>query len=286
MIDIEDRGSRGYLITGVILGIALGLMTAWYWYPVQRIDTHPSTLRDDFKGNYREMIAAAFAVSGDLGRAKSRLTLLQDTNPIGVISSQAQISMAAGGSEDSARALGLLAAALSIELTPTALGGAVGTMTPGSVNPEITGEETNDPAMTITGTAGVEITPTVTNTPPFTPTATATQGAAFTMDSFNPVCDPDLPGPLLQVYVFDAARRPVPGVEVVVTWEGGSDVFYTGLKPEIDLGYADFTMESEIQYTVGLTLGDQPASGFAIWDCETEEGEQVLGSWEIIFVQP
>lgn len=286
MMEFEKRKPPWYLLSSLVLGIVLGLITAWYWYPVELIDTHPATMREDFKDNYRELIAAAFVMNGDLGRAKTRLALLQDENPIRAISSQAQITLAEGGSEESARALGLLAAALSVELTPTAVTDATGTPTPAEGTEEVTGTVTNDSGTETTGTPGLTITPVATNTPKPTSTPTATQGAPFTVDLFSEICDPELPGALIRVFVFDAARRPVPGVEVFVTWEGGRDVFYTGLKPEIDLGYADFAMAADVLYAVGLTLGDQPVTGIATRECQTEDGEQTFSSWEIIYVQP
>ena len=286
MREFEERGSPWYLVTGVVLGIVLGLMTAWYWYPVERIDTHPTTLREDFKDKYRETIAAAYSNNGDLGRAKARLILLGDENLVNTLTSQAQLTMAAGGSEEAARALGLLAAALNTELTPTAVAGLVNTPTSEDGAIEIEGSQTSVSTGTTTGALEITVSPAVTNTPTLTLTPTATQGAMFTVELFKEVCDAELPAALIQVFVFDAARRPVPGIEVVVTWEQGEDLFYTGLKPEIDLGYADFAMELEVVYTVGLTMGDRPVSGFATRECETEDGQQTLSSWEIVFIQP
>ncbi|MCH7663581.1 MAG: hypothetical protein IH859_06895 [Chloroflexi bacterium] len=232
------------------------------------------------------MIAAAYSKNGDLGRARSRLVLLGDENSVNTLTSQAQLTLAEGGSEESARALGLLAAALSTELTPNTVAGLVSTPTPGGGAIEVEGSQTSVTTGTTTGTLEITVSPAATNTPTLTITPTATQGALFTLREFSPQCNADVPGPLIQVFVKDAAGRPVPGVEVVVSWEGGEDVFYTGLKPEIDLGYADFEMELEVFYTVGLTLGDQLVPGFIAIECETEGGEQTYSSWEIIFVQP
>ncbi len=61
--------------------------------------------------------------------------------------------------------------------------------------------------------------------------------------------------PLIQVLVYDAAEQGVPSVEVVVTWEGGENHFFTGLKPEMGLGYADFRMAADTVYTLRLAEG-------------------------------
>ena len=100
-----------YLITGLVLGFLLGLLYAWLINPVVYSNTEPATLRSDYKENYRLNIAQAYAATGDLERAESRLALLREEDAIFELGSQAQQALAAGFSED-ARALALLASAL------------------------------------------------------------------------------------------------------------------------------------------------------------------------------
>ena len=107
----EKRGPW-YLLTGLVLGIALGLIYAWVFQPVRYVDTTPESLRPDFKDQYRALIAAAYLGNGDLVRARARLELLKDEDMFRVISEQAQRTLAQQGSDADARALGLLAIAL------------------------------------------------------------------------------------------------------------------------------------------------------------------------------
>lgn len=107
----EKRGPW-YLLTGLVLGIALGLLYAWVFQPVQYIDTVPASLRTDFKDQYRALIAAAYLGNGDLLRARGRLELLKDEDMFRALSEQAQRTLAQQGSAADARALGLLAIAL------------------------------------------------------------------------------------------------------------------------------------------------------------------------------
>ena len=74
----ENRGPW-YLLTGLVLGIALGLIYAWVFQPVTvyRYGLRPP-LRGDFKDQYRALIAAAYLGNGDLLRARARLELLKD----------------------------------------------------------------------------------------------------------------------------------------------------------------------------------------------------------------
>jgi len=117
----EKQPFPWYLLTGLILGFLLGLFYAWLINPVVYSNTEPATLRADFKDNYRLTIAQAYAASGDVERAQSRLALLRDEDTVFALGSQAQQALAAGFSED-ARALALLASAVQGEgenLIPT-----------------------------------------------------------------------------------------------------------------------------------------------------------------------
>jgi hypothetical protein len=66
-----------------------------------------------------------------------------------------------------------------------------------------------------------------------------------------PLCN-NTNGGLLRIYVRDRLGAGVPGVEVSVSWPGGKDTFFTGFKPEVDPGYADFQMEPDETYRVEL----------------------------------
>jgi hypothetical protein len=86
--------------------------------------------------------------------------------------------------------------------------------------------------------------------------------------------------------VQDASGQPAPGVEVVVSWDGGEDRFFTGLKPELGLGYADFSMTPGVDYSLRLAQGGDLVSGLATSECESSSGERYWGSWLLMFAQP
>jgi hypothetical protein len=91
---------------------------------------------------------------------------------------------------------------------------------------------------------------------------------------------------LIIVEAYDASGSPVPGVEIRVNWTGGEDRFFTGLKPELGIGYADFEMTPETIYTVAPAEGGQPVSGLFASECENARRERYWGSWLLVFVQP
>lgn len=108
----QNRGPW-YLLTGLILGVSLGLLYAWVLLPAPYEYTNPESLQAEFKDEYRALIASAFASTGDLVRARARLELLGDGDIYQSLFDQAQRASAGGATAEEARALRLLAAALA-----------------------------------------------------------------------------------------------------------------------------------------------------------------------------
>lgn len=114
----EDERGHLYLLTGLIIGVVLGLAYAWWYQPVKYTDTAPASLQSEFKDKYRALIAVAYLGNNDLVRARGRLELLKDDDVLRALSEQAQRTLAETGADSSpdaaveARALGLLAIAL------------------------------------------------------------------------------------------------------------------------------------------------------------------------------
>ncbi len=259
------------LILGVLLGLSGGLYYAWVANPVEYVETAPVSLREDFRADYMALIASAYAATGDLERAQARLKLLPAPNQAEVLAALAQQRLAMGQPEVEARALAVLAAALGERPTPLS-----------------TGLRSTRPARTPTRTRQPTETPTATATaiPPPTRTPTGTPGAPFELVDQERVCDPDLSAPLIQVEVVDAAGAGVPAREVLVVWDAGQDRFFTGLKPELGRGYADFTMSEGVAYTVQLRDSNDFVTGLIAEDCVSEAGDLFLGSWRLRFAQP
>lgn len=286
MNEFEGPRSYGFLLTGLVIGIVLGLLIAWVWVPVEHIDTFPVTLRQDFKDTYRALIALGYAANGDLGRASARLALLGDPQPERTLAIQAQRTLADGGPSDAARALGILAAALEGQDLPTEVVVVVATATDDT-------DATADASPTgqVSQTPGNSPTPHATNTPTLLPTQRPTQtpiptqGAPFVLRDFTLICNPNLEAPLIQIYVYGPGNLPVPGIQALVTWDGGQDNFFTGLKPELGLEYADFEMTPGVSYSLRLASGGDPVTGLTPTEC-TENVDPYWGSWRLNFTQP
>lgn len=288
----EERG-RWYLLTGLVIGAVLGLAYAWLISPREYLDTSPASLQVDFKDQYRAMIALAYVSDGNLARARARLELLQDEDAIRSLAEQAQRTLAEGRSPREAQALGLLAVSLGqgpipLPSLPPAnpSPSPVATASP-SPSPQAT--QTASPSPNISSTPQV---PAITRTtfatgmPLPTRTPTSTPGAPFVLQEKTFVCDQNLGGPLLQVQAQDAASQPLAGVEVIVTWEGGEDHFFTGLKPDMGPGYADFAMTPGVVYILRLADGGEPVEDLTAAECEAEGGARYWGSWLLVFSRP
>jgi len=259
-----NRGHWLPILAGLVLGIGGGLFYAWRVDPVEYTDTAPASLRADFEASYLSLIASAYSATGDLSRAQARLAVFADPDPAGSLAALAQQLLAAGVPASEAGALAALARDLGSQ--------------PATLPPE----QTVTPSRTPTQTR----TPTITTTPLATRTPTPTPGAPFAVSEQEQICDASLPGPLLQVIVLDASGQPVPGVEVIVIWDEGQDHFFTGLKPELGLGYGDFLMEEGVSYAIQLGRGQETITGLTAEDCADDEGGFYPGSWRLEFVQP
>ncbi|MFN2147878.1 MAG: hypothetical protein ACK2T2_05760 [Anaerolineales bacterium] len=255
------------LLIGLLIGLVAGLYYSWVVNPVEYVDSAPSSLRQNFKDDYLALIASAYAHTGDLQRTRARLASLQLDDPASALSRLAQSRLAEGRPESEVLALAQLAAVLGQRPVPgLATGASPGTATPIAPTPSPTAS------------------PTATRTP--TPMPTATPGAPYTLLDQEEVCDIRLGEAQMQVLALDAAGEGVPGVELFVIWDAGQDRFYTGLKPELGPGYADFTMLPGVTYTLQLSSGDRPVAGLMAPECFDDDGNSFPGSWRLIFQQP
>lgn len=290
-----DRRGSWYLLTGVILGVVLGLLFSWEISPVKYVNAPPSALRSDYKDDYRALVALAYLYSSDLLRAESRLAQLKDDNPIQALTMQAQRAQIEGRPLEEVEALDTLAAAMSAKVTPE---GEINTLTPqGAGNPTNTQSTTSlilVPTTIPTATSPATSANTnhllvsSTNTPQLTfiTTPSPTPGKPFVLRESQMVCNLNQTVPQIQVDIRDAAGQPVPNVEVIVSWEGGEGQFFTGLQPEMGLGYGDFALSPGVIYSLHLTDEGVPVNDLTVPECTSEDGSQYWGSWHLVFVQP
>ncbi len=285
------------IVLALLAGLGLGLVYSWVISPTRIVDAQPSVLRVDFKDEYRAVIAAAYHATGNLPRAQARLSLLGDANPIEALNAQAQRMLASGERYEHADQVAALALALedkhSSAPVPTSI--VEGTESVGNIGDTSTTlpPPPSDVPVQLTGTpetlevAATQSSATI-GVPTLRPTRTPipTLGAPFTLTGQETICDSNLPDGLLQVLVLNSRRRQLAGVEIVITWDGGKEQFFTGLKPELGNGYADYIMTPDMTYAVQLMRGSDVALGIVAPTCQTASGEAFFGSVKLTFQQP
>ena len=284
------------VFVALLAGIGIGLVYSWAIFPRRINDAAPSALRADFKDQYRSVIAAAYAANGSLPRAEARLSLLEDPDSVEALNAQAQRMLGNSQSLERADLVAALASAIEKNVsgapisTPTVAvmisAGETFTPIPPLSSPDASVLLTESlPAVefepTIIETQATRIDPTPRPTSTFTPEP----GDPFTLTGQETICDPNQPEGLLQVFVLNRGRRQLAGIEILITWEGGEERFFTGLKPELGNGYADFMMIPEEIYTVQLARGSEVALDIRAPNCQ-DAGESRLGGIKLTFQQP
>lgn len=289
----EKRQPPYYLLTGLLLGLALGFVLTMVILPVQYSNVPPETLNNTDKDRYRLMIALAFESNNDLGRASARLGLLRDDDIAGQLIQQSRRSETKSDAQVLLSLAQVIQNPLAQPVVPfqpteefTATEQAAYTLTP-----------TQAPTETMMPIESVNETQSATSTP----RPTSQQSTAIVQNSPTPnfisdlpfqlteneiICNASYSEPLIQVEVFDAEGEPVPNARITVTWSTGQDTFFSGFYPEISLGYADFSMTPETTYSVKVGNIGEMVPDLTAPECTDDSENPFWGSIYIRFDAP
>jgi len=287
-----------FVLVGIVVGLGLGLLLTWQIWPVEYYNTDPIDLRQEHKDDYVVMIAAAYAQDRDLGMASLRLGQLglEDAKQsvLGLFQRYGE-----GGYSGETRSLAQLAYDLGVTdvallpyiQEPTATPEPAPTEVPATAPvPTVTPAE---PTPTATA-APAEATATATQPPPtptYTPTPlpedtpTPTVASDFdyqVVEQSDLGCSSDRDGDYILVYLRDENDRGVAGVKLVVKGPGVEDWFFTGLKPEVGPGFADYLVTAPGSYTVQAAEGrSQVTQGLSFAaGCPAETPYR---TWRVVF---
>jgi hypothetical protein len=281
---MEQNRGNWYILTALVLGLVMGLVYSWVISPISQVDTHPNLLRDDYKDIYRSLISRAYQANNNLPRAEARLALIGDEDPALALAAQAQRFLAESGDNEMALILANLSAALQAAKSPVMPAiPPTGTASAG----ESSENQTNGGSAAGNGQSESEVTPNKTPGTATSPTPSPTDAPPFILQDSSAICDPTLGESLIQITATNGAGEGVPGVTLQISLGvDPKEVFYTGLKPELGLGYADFSAEPGLTYQLEI-----PESGLIVTDievpaCQTESGDSYWGSWEIYITHP
>ncbi|MCJ7715634.1 MAG: hypothetical protein MUO54_03825 [Anaerolineales bacterium] len=280
---MEQNRGNWYLLTGLIIGLILGLVYSWVISPISQVDTHPSSLRTDYKDIYRSLISRAYKSNNNLPRAEARLELMGDDEPALALAAQAQRFLAEGGDNEMAIILANLSAAIqNAELANKPIPPTATIMGDPENNPPASTKDTGED-----GGNSPETTPAATDHPNWTPTPAPTESPPFILQDSSPICDPTLGESTIQVIATNGAGDGIPGVAIQISLgTDAKEVFFTGLKPELGLGYADFSAEPGLTYQVEIPDSGLIVSEIEVPTCQNESEESYWGSWEIYITHP
>jgi hypothetical protein len=304
-----------HLLLALLAGLGLGLAYSWTLSPVTYVDASPDILRVDFKDQYRSVIAASYASTHDLGRTRARLELLGDADPAGELSAQAQRMVAAGESAEAIQPIAQLAqdlqqgfASVPSTSTSTPIIPTSSKTTPPATITATLFVPTKTPLASATSTTLGATALSVTETPQptstnsfaqtaFAPAASSTflprptftpippPGKPFELISQDTVCEPAAQPGLMKFILTDKRRKQVSGIEIIVTWDQGEDHFFTGFKPELGNGYADFVMQADTIYSVRVVEGGASIPNISTPICKESGGVDYAGGWLLTFQQ-
>ena len=276
------------LVVGLALGVGGGLYYAWVINPVEERNIAPWQLREEDHIAYLSAIMLQYSFDGDLQRTITRLLdLRMETNdPIQQVADIA-CDLARSGYVDDNTGLRNLRSMMLFYQNQGKSGCADGLI---ALDPMTTDDDSQvlvlptstpvpDPSKTPTPGGTEQPAPTER---PFAPTNAPARRFNL-ISGLQTFCSAELPG-IIEVRIRDFDSQELPGLPIRVTWNGGESTFYTGLKSERGVGYADFQMEAGFSYTIEMPGLSEPVSTpIVASDCNLEGGGQSVTSYRLVF---
>ncbi len=273
------------LAIGAVLGIALALTYTWVLDPRTLDEIHPRQMEPNARSEYIAAVAVSFAHNSDLQLATDRLLTVvpPGKDPFQEVADVACLLAQTGYVSSSSGVEAVRAMKTFYQLQQRS--GCADDIVLAAAQPT---------------TVVSVVLPTATPMPPPTKTATVapTKEATATIAVFVPTaqpledyvlinvatfCDIDRSG-IIEVFVQDFNGTGIPGEPVRVRWDGGEDVFFTGLKPERSPAYADFQMTPDVAYTLDMPDRSEPSTQELVAaPCTTEVGDRAITSYRATF---
>ncbi len=277
-----------FALLGIGLGIAAGLFYTWTIDPVIEKNTRPDQLNQVAKQNYVVAIALDYGETGDIQRAYSLLAEVDPDKDAFQIAADTMCELTREGQVQSAadivamrQLIAVFQGQLGVEvkcdtsiyatappptiITPTQ------TFTP---SPTVQRPDTKTPTVTVVGA-------TPTDLPSPTPRSTRRE---FEPVSHSPFCVAGKSG-VIEIKVRDRSGIPLAGIEAAVTWSTDrgqqEETFFTGLKPDIDDGYADYQGVDGETYQAFLVDQSSFSNELPVEICDESTG--TLRGWEVVF---
>lgn len=274
---LNRSSAAGLILLGLLIGLAGALYYAWVIAPIVYTEVDPSRFSDKYKQEYIYLVSQSYATDGDWTRAEQRLAALDAPALNELVAAQLETYLREQQEPQVIENLARLAQSLGVE------GKAVALFAPTPAGPVSTDTPTpvanNEPTLVPTETRIPSATPEASATPTASPEPTSTPRPNYRLLAQDPYCERGESISLLVVETQDALLNQLAGVEVLVTWDGGEDHFFTGFNPPLGAGYGDFEMEPGVSYTIQLADGSPEISGLRIEPCTNGTD----GGWWLTF---
>ena len=276
------------LLGSVALGLAIGLAYAWLIDPVELYNTTPHVLRVDYRHDWIRLAALGYVTDGDIQRAETRLADFEPEDLQSALAALLESYAAQGQTADVMRPLSNLADRLGVDTPAMAvyLGPPPEATSPPPPSPTPWPSPTVEP-----------ITPTPTPTPMLSPLPIPSPSSWVISQTW--ICTGTTSQLQVWVQAIPAveepedeeeqeseppAAEPLAGVVLWLTWPDGADRAVTGLRPTIDPGYADFSLQQGVPYALSIDEPNAPIlSGLATQACPAgEDGTISPGVWQIV----
>lgn len=249
-------------------GVAGGLYYAWMVDPLDSYRTSPDALHAEDKLRYLTLIGDLYGCQQDGTQTEARLQALGIPADGPTLARLIEEYLDSGGRPEEVRPLAQLASDLGASGGVLLVFGALPTSTPQSAASPVA----------VPPTAALPV-------PSPTPFVPPTPMPRFEIVEQTALCAaPGQSGQII-VWVQDDQGHPMPGVEIVVFWPAGQDRFFTGLRPEIGAGYADFEMSPDIEYAVSLATfpGDTAEKLTSVLPPNTCPTDTLALDWRVVF---
>lgn len=291
------KGYAALFLLGLVVGLAAGLYYTWMVNPVQYYNSLPSLMRSDYRADWIKMSALAYAQDGNLARAEARLNGLNRQEV------QQQVARVLDEAVALERPLPLLQRLASLAShygadTPTVRIYAQSTPTAEtpSPTPSPTETPTATPTPTLTPTTTPRPTATATPTPRYTatprptPTPLVIAVPDYTVVSLERLCEVQ---PRVLVTLTESVTvtvrgqprselRPLPGLTLWLISGNQTNRAVTGLRPDINPGYADFVVQPNTIYNLYVETPDgAPVARLNIEACLAGEESNTWTTWSL-----
>jgi hypothetical protein len=273
------------VMLGLGLGIAAGLLYTWVLNPLVEFNTQPWQLRGDDRQQYMVAIALDYAHTSNLNRAVERLLSLRPQRDPFEEMAEVACDLATTGYANNNSGLRAVSAMMTLYQLQGRAGCADQLILSDQVQPtQVVQIDVPTPTLPppATKTPTPESVALTTPTPTVLVVPTSLPQSDFEIINIPTFCSVDNPG-VIEVNVVDFNGQGIAGQVVRARWEGGESRFATGLKPERNVGYADFTMEAGLSYIVDMPGRSDPSQPLTAVACTTEDGTRSVISYRVTF---